>query len=264
MTCEFDVLRVDLKKTCDDKSGLRLISASGVCIKPEEFSCNDSALAVRRQAGHIHPLAFIDRKIWNGWKKNGWVVRDDVIERDAWRISNAGRLQLKCLMSRTSTSSTVSLYPPVARQQPAKPEQDCESPLLWLRKRHDKEGRPFLADAEFYAGERLRADFTYAQMNTRVTASWSPIVVSRARKNGGMPYRSGGDEAASVSDAAERVRGALRAVGPDFADVLLDVCCYQKGMTKIEQMKGWPQRSGKLVLKLALASLSRYYGEKVE
>ena len=34
-----------------------------------------------------------------------------------------------------------------------------ESPLAWLVRRKDKDGKPMLSEAEVNAGERLRADF---------------------------------------------------------------------------------------------------------
>ena len=51
-----------------------------------------------------------------------------------------------------------------------------ESPLAWLARRKDKDGRPLISDAEFSAGEKLRADFWFAQMTPRVTANWSLLL----------------------------------------------------------------------------------------
>jgi hypothetical protein len=38
------------------------------------------------------------------------------------------------------------------------------------------------------------------------------------------------------------------------------VCCHEIGLEAAERAQGWPQRSGKLVLQLALTSLARHYG----
>jgi hypothetical protein len=106
------------------------------------------------------------------------------------------------------------------------------------------------------AGERLRADFTRGQLMPRITANWSGVA---GRRRGG-----GGGGMAEMSDAIvaarQRVERALVAVGPDFAGLLLDVCCFLKGVETIERERGWPVRSAKLVLRLALASLARHYG----
>lgn len=133
-----------------------------------------------------------------------------------------------------------------------------ESPLAWLRQRVDKSGRPILSDAQFEAGERLRSDFHQAGLSPRVTASWDGLAAT-ARSRRGMPSAAAGLRD-SVAAAQQRVHRALEAVGPELAGVLLDVCCHLKGLEVSEAERGWPQRSGKVVLLLALSGLARHYG----
>ena len=64
----------------------------------------------------------------------------------------------------------------------------------------------------------------------------------------------------NVVAAGERVRRALHAVGPEMASLLVDVCCYLKGLEKIEATLHWPQRSARIVLSVALTQLARHYG----
>jgi hypothetical protein len=136
----------------------------------------------------------------------------------------------------------------------------AESPLAWLRRRKDRDGEAMISEAQFDAGERLRADFWFAQMTPRVTMSWSSVSHAQRRRRSGLAFRSDADMADSVAAARERVRRALAAVGPELAGVLIDVCCHLKGLEEVERAARWPQRSGKIVLQLALSCLARHYG----
>jgi hypothetical protein len=49
-------------------------------------------------------------------------------------------------------------------------------------------------------------------------------------------------------------------VGPELSGILVDVCCLSRGLEAAERSLGWPQRSGKLVLQIALTQLARHYG----
>lgn len=141
----------------------------------------------------------------------------------------------------------------------AAPEiNESESPLAWLRRRRDKEGKPLISQEEFDAGERLRADFWFARMTPKVTSTWDATFSSkrqrRAAPGAGIELQD------RVIAARERVRLALKAVGPELSGILLDVCCHLKGLEEAERTAGWPQRSGKVVLQLALTRLARHYG----
>lgn len=129
----------------------------------------------------------------------------------------------------------------------------AESPLAALRRRKDADGRPFLSHAQFTAGERLRADFTRGNLMPRITANWEADVAS-GRRGGGV---------ADLTDAALaarlRVEHAVAAVGPELGGVLVDVCCFLKGLETVERERRWPQRSAKIVLRTALSALDRHY-----
>lgn len=132
----------------------------------------------------------------------------------------------------------------------------AESPLSWLFSRRDRDGNSLISEAEFKAGERLRADFWFAQMSPSVTQSWSVTVTTGSGRRTGHQA----DQADNVIAAAERVRRALDAVGPELAGILIDVCGHLKGLEEIEKNARWPQRSAKLVLNMALSALARHYG----
>lgn len=133
---------------------------------------------------------------------------------------------------------------------------DSESPLAWLARRRGRDGRALIAPHQFQAGERLRADFTRAQMTPRTTADWSNPISSERRAAPGGP----GTATDGTIAARQRVNAALEAVGPEFSGLLMDLCCFLKGLEDLERTRGWPARSAKVVLQLALDRLARHYG----
>ncbi|MBL8564797.1 MAG: hypothetical protein JNM89_03670 [Hyphomicrobiaceae bacterium] len=137
-------------------------------------------------------------------------------------------------------------------------ENFAESPLGWLRRRRDRNGQPMVSDTQFDAGERLRADFELGQLTPRVTANWTALGSGQSRSP--QAGRAAGDLRDSVVAARDRVGRALAAVGPELASVLLEVCCHLKGLEQLEREAGWPQRSGKVALHMALDALARHYG----
>ena len=133
---------------------------------------------------------------------------------------------------------------------------NAESPLAWLASRKDKSGAPLLAAFQFEAGERLRADYHFAGLSAKVTASWNPA----ASCSGGGARNDAAALADNVLAARQRVVRAIGAVGPELAGILVDVCCHLKGLEEAEKTEGWPQRSGKVILQMALTRLARHYG----
>jgi hypothetical protein len=133
---------------------------------------------------------------------------------------------------------------------------DAESPLIWLARRKGRDGQPLIEPIQLQAGERLRSEFTRAQLMPRTTSNWSAAGAGGRRS-------SGVGEATfteAIIAARQRVRRALEVVGPEFAGLLLDVCCFLKGLEDVERERAWPARSAKIVLQLALDRLGRHYG----
>jgi hypothetical protein len=137
----------------------------------------------------------------------------------------------------------------------------AESPLAWLARRKGRDGRALIEPVQLQAGERLRADVTRAQMLPRITANWTSSVAQGRRG-------AAGGRAATFTEAViatrQRVRNALDEVGPEFTGLLLDVCCFLKGLEDVERERGWPPRSAKVVLQLGLDRLARHYGYATE
>ena len=135
---------------------------------------------------------------------------------------------------------------------------EAESPLAWLARRKDRAGRAMLDPASFAAGERFRHDFTLAGLQPRVTSDWSNPVSGAAL----------GDRGMHISDlmvaARQRLDTALEALGPELGSLVIDVCGFLKGLETVEAEHGWPARSAKVVLGIALARLAAHYGLATE
>ena len=122
----------------------------------------------------------------------------------------------------------------------------AESPLSWL-------GARGLLDArQIEAGERLRVDYERAAIAPSVTMRWS------ARVDGGSGV--GLDPTGAHLSAKRRFDAAIAGVGRGLSDVLWRVVCAGEGLPVAEKALGWPARSGRLVLTMALDRLEDHYG----
>ena len=123
----------------------------------------------------------------------------------------------------------------------------AESPLAWLAR------RGMVAPAQFRASERLRQDFMVAGQAPRITMRWDAAP-------GGRSAPQSHDPTTSQIMARQRFDAAVAAAGPGLSDVLWRVICMGEGLETAERALGWPNRAGKLVLKLALDRLVAHYG----
>jgi hypothetical protein len=132
---------------------------------------------------------------------------------------------------------------------------ESESPLAWLARRKGVDGKPFLTPAQVESGERFRRDIEQAQLLQRVTANWdASMAASRHDAGAGLVMSD------IALDARKRLERAYDALGGELGDLLTDVCGYLKGLETIERDRGWPARSGKVALRIALDRLAAHYG----
>lgn len=124
-----------------------------------------------------------------------------------------------------------------------------ESPLARLKSRGQIDA------THFAAGERLRRDYTMAQLAPRLGVDLSAPVVCGGSRGGG---------ADSISDIAvaarQRFSRAMAAAGPGLSDLAFDVCCDLQPLEGAEGRRGWSKRSARVVLMLALDRLADHYG----
>ncbi|UYN99672.1 MAG: hypothetical protein KIT02_00010 [Devosia sp.] len=113
----------------------------------------------------------------------------------------------------------------------------------------------FLAPHQVEAGRQLAQLFESAMIRQRVTMSYDPTRI------GGRAAGSGQTGVSDMASAARKrlAQDAVR-LPRDCWDLLVEVCCYDKGLQQIETERRWPRRSAKLVLRIALEQLARMRG----
>jgi hypothetical protein len=122
----------------------------------------------------------------------------------------------------------------------------AESPIAWLH------ARGHLSDRLFDAGEALRSDYERAQLAPSITMRWDPVRVKSTGERGLAP----GEKQIA---ARQRFDGAIKAAGRGLEDILWRVVCAGEALPEAEKSLGWPARSGKLVLRIALERVADFY-----
>ncbi len=123
----------------------------------------------------------------------------------------------------------------------------AESPLGWLR------ARALIDARQFAAGEQLRGDYQRASLSPQVTMRWDVVRVDGGGGGGGV------DPTTAQIAAKRRFDAAIAAAGAGLADILWRVVCAGEALPVAEKGLGWPVRSGRLVLTLALDRLADHY-----
>ena len=195
-------------------------------------------------------------------QKVGLVPRahaQSMIASGALHCVSAGRLSRYVLASNLQPQNECAEAP-----QAFQPRPDCgletepvfkgspETPLMTLARRRNKDGLYFLARALVDAGNRFHDDFEIAQ-----TVRPDGFTREDWLRCASGAVLSGGSEKQQM--LIERVAATLRDLGPELSDISLRCCCYLDGLELSEQSSGWSARSGKVVLRIALQRLKRYY-----
>lgn len=124
-----------------------------------------------------------------------------------------------------------------------------ESPLGWLH------ARGHLSDRQFDAGEKLRADWERANLAPRITMRWDAAPIAKKKRRTAAALH----ETEAQLAAKQRFTHAIDYLGSDLSDIAWRIICGGEGTPVAEKNLGWPARSGKLVLKIALDRLAIYY-----
>lgn len=237
----------------------------------------EKAVVVREGAdGTTRRIAVVDTEIAQAMALKNWIACQSEGRIARYGMSALGRSELPRLLDKLHgaqrrTRPVAGLSDAQTAFDPA-PVKDAagggarrvrysaaETPLSALSRRRDKNGQPFLSSDLVAAGERLREDFELSQMSDGVTQNWDRMLTGRL--DGGAP---GGRTGFGPSAARDRVARALGELGPGLGDMALRCCCYLEGLESAERRMGWSARSGKIVLRIALQRLARFYNEDAD
>lgn len=125
----------------------------------------------------------------------------------------------------------------------------AESPLGWLL------ARGLIEERQFDAGEKLRSDWERANLAPSLTMRWDAAPRSGNRRASEDHLEPTERQAA----ARQRFDAAMAALGRDLNDIAWRVICSGEAMPVAEKALGWPVRSGRLVLRMALDRLADFY-----
>lgn len=228
------------------------------------------AIVVSSRADVATPSAAFAPEDAEAAASQGWI--EAAGDGWGWKITRAGAAVVRAarasgVAARAASpqSSGRALPLPVARRPAEKSRdvhhgasRDAGGSLAWLHSRRDKDGQPLISAEQLAAGERLAGDLWRARMTPRVTSVWTGVPGDAGSRRASPG--AGIDIADTVIAAKVRVERALRAVGPEFAGPLIDVCGHMLGLDDIERTNGLPMRSGKMLLRTALTRLARHYG----
>lgn len=225
----------------------------------------DGRVGLFGPGGGKRPLATVEASVWSECEARDLVEPVEGVARRCWRANDAGRALYRRLIAEAEPFRAQHQLAGERRFRTEDGEvslavNEAETPLGWLRRRKGADGKPLISNRQFEAGEKLRTDFTLGQMSPRVTMDWSGAGGRSGTRRG--PLRDPAEIANHALAARERVGRAIEAAGPHLGDILLSVCCHLEGLEAAERGFGWPKRSGKLVLQIALDRLAEHYGIK--
>lgn len=247
-------------------SVLTLLSRGGAVLAAAEGM--EMAVVVREGQEADGQKVAVSRPLAGALALTGWITCSRRGRISRYAITAAGRAALNRIIADQENRARARLEGGFAEAQaPFEPPEageaggggrksrygGAETPLEMLARLSDKDGKTFLTEPMVRAGRRLREDFELAQISSHLMQEELYFA------QGNHPLRSNSHQAAA--DAHQRMTQALKKLGAGLSDIALRCCCHLEGLETAERNLGWPARSGKVVLRIALQHLAEFYGE---
>ncbi|WP_298906319.1 DUF6456 domain-containing protein [uncultured Aliiroseovarius sp.] len=199
-----------------------------------------------------------------------WITGDVKGRVVRYQITQAGRQALNRLLAQQETLATgfaesqagflagsSAVHPSKPRTPRKKPRAaGAETPVRVLARKRGND-KPYLGTDLVLAAERLNRDFALGQFeHSETQGGWA--VWMRDADAVGAKYPNAHNSDRKL-DARRRFATAIKAIGPELAELAVAVCCHEKGMECVERELSMPARSGKYMLRIALKYLARHY-----
>ena len=166
-------------------------------------------------------------------------------ENRAWKLETGGFFETQTEFANLNTPSKSKHLQPRRNRYGV-----TDGPLESLARLKDRNGQPFLSPELISAGGRLREDFELAQIGDHLAQDRARF---EAECGKGQKNRS------PTAEAKRRAVAALNCLGYGLSEIALRCCCHLEGLEQAEKQLGWPARSGKVVLRIALEQLKSHY-----
>ncbi|SFQ54729.1 hypothetical protein SAMN05421853_10979 [Roseivivax halotolerans] len=180
-----------------------------------------------------------------------WIACGTLGRVSRYRITTTGRQVLAQRSSALKDDASTQSAPVLAAETEQRRRfSSSESPLTLLARRRMPDGTSFLSPDHVRAGVWMREDFELSGLSPREALR----VLDEDAKGTEQDLGRAGHAA-----ARRRLVSSLRYLGPGLGDAALRCCCLLEGIETIEKHLGWSARSGKVVLRIALARLHSFY-----
>ncbi|PHR94338.1 MAG: hypothetical protein COA69_01720 [Robiginitomaculum sp.] len=210
------------------------------------------------------PIAWIDHNMLNRMLASGALEQQDKKHSKVFILAPSYKNRISGIPHNEAKNSFANQHRDVQTRDVYTPDGvrrsarvNSASIFRRLARHVDRSGRPFLLADEVEAGERFARDYACS-----MTGSVSTQNMASTGGMGGTHDNVAENMSVMALDAKRRVREALEMLGPGMDRTLIALCGREWGLEQIEAAEGWPKRSAKTVLKLALVRLSAYYGCK--
>lgn len=202
-----------------------------------------------------------------------WITGDVKGRVVRYQITQSGRQALNKLLAQQETLATgfaesqagflvgtSTSHASRSRTPRKKPRSaGSETPVRVLARKRGGD-KPYLGADLVVAAERLNRDFALGQFeHSEAQGGWAAWT-----RDGAVPMakHAAGHKSDRKMDARRRFSTAIKAIGPELAELAVAVCCHEKGMECVERELSMPARSGKYMLRIALKYLARHYDDQ--